>query len=59
MLDKARILYIEDNFDSRRLVRRVLESQGFEVVEAQYRRPGTRAPQRPDHRPGTYGYQHA
>ncbi len=34
MLEKARILYVEDNFDSRRLVRRVLESQGFEVVEA-------------------------
>ena len=35
MLGKARILYIEDNSDNRKLVRRVLEWDGYEVVEAQ------------------------
>ncbi len=35
MLSKGRILYIEDNSDNRKLVRRVLEWEGYEVVEAQ------------------------
>jgi two-component system cell cycle response regulator DivK len=35
MPSKAKILYIEDNFDNRKLVRRVLEAEGYEVVEAQ------------------------
>jgi len=35
MLGKLRILYVEDNHDNRMLVRRVLEAEGFEVVEAQ------------------------
>ncbi len=35
MLTKGRILYIEDNSDNRKLVRRVLEWEGYEVVEAQ------------------------
>jgi two-component system cell cycle response regulator DivK len=35
MAGKARILYVEDNFDNRMLVRRVLEAEGYEVVEAQ------------------------
>ncbi len=34
MLTKGRILYIEDNSDNRKLVRRVLEWEGYEVVEA-------------------------
>lgn len=34
MLTKGRILYIEDNSDNRKLVRRVLEWDGYEVVEA-------------------------
>ncbi len=34
MLNKGRILYIEDNSDNRKLVRRVLEWDGYEVVEA-------------------------
>jgi two-component system cell cycle response regulator DivK len=29
------ILYIEDNFDNRLLVRRVLEAEGYRVVEAE------------------------
>jgi two-component system cell cycle response regulator DivK len=29
------ILYIEDNFDNRMLVRRVLEAEGYRVVEAE------------------------
>lgn len=29
------ILYVEDNFDNRMLVRRVLEAQGYRVVEAE------------------------
>jgi two-component system, cell cycle response regulator DivK len=31
---KATILYVEDNSDNRKLVRRVLEVEGYEVVEA-------------------------
>jgi two-component system cell cycle response regulator DivK len=31
----ALILYIEDNFDNRMLVRRVLAAEGYEVVEAE------------------------
>jgi two-component system cell cycle response regulator DivK len=31
----ATILYIEDNFDNRMLVRRVLEAEGYRVVEAE------------------------
>ncbi len=34
MFNKGRILYIEDNSDNRKLVRRVLEWDGYEVVEA-------------------------
>lgn len=34
MTSKGRILYIEDNFENRMLVRRVLEAEGYEVVEA-------------------------
>ncbi len=40
MFTKGRILYIEDNSDNRKLVRRVLEWEGYEVVEA---RDGTEA----------------
>jgi two-component system cell cycle response regulator DivK len=32
---KATILYVEDNADNRKLVRRVLEVEGYEVIEAQ------------------------
>lgn len=35
MPSRATILYIEDNFDNRKLVSRVLEAEGYEVVEAQ------------------------
>jgi two-component system cell cycle response regulator DivK len=35
MTGRARILYIEDNSDNRKLVRRVLEAEGYEVIEAQ------------------------
>lgn len=31
---KGRILHVEDNADNRHLVRRVLEAEGYEVVEA-------------------------
>ncbi len=31
----ATILYIEDNFDNRLLVRRVLEAEGYRVIEAE------------------------
>jgi CheY-like chemotaxis protein len=34
MSNKATILYIEDNSDNRKLVRRVLEVEGYLVVEA-------------------------
>lgn len=32
---KAKILYIEDNFDNMTLVKRVLEIEGYEVIEAE------------------------
>src|SRR5512140_894020 len=35
MSSKATILYVEDNSDNRKLVRRVLEVEGYAVVEAQ------------------------
>ena len=31
---KGTILYVEDNSDNRKLVRRVLEAEGYAVVEA-------------------------
>jgi len=34
LFTKGKILYIEDNSDNRKLVRRVLEWDGYEVVEA-------------------------
>lgn len=34
-MSKKRILYVEDNFENRLFVRRVLESMGFELVEAE------------------------
>ncbi len=34
MPSKATILYVEDNADNRKLVRRVLEVEGYSVVEA-------------------------
>jgi len=33
-MSKATILYIEDNFDNRLLVRRVLVAEGYDVLEA-------------------------
>ena len=34
-MGKAKILYIEDNFDNMTLVRRVLEIEGYEVIAAE------------------------
>lgn len=34
MISRKTILYVEDNSDNRRLVRRVLEAEGFAVIEA-------------------------
>ena len=34
MISKGTILYVEDNSDNRKLVRRVLEVEGYSVVEA-------------------------
>ena len=34
MPSKGTILHVEDNADNRHLVRRVLESEGYEVIEA-------------------------
>ena len=34
MTSKGTILYVEDNSDNRKLVRRVLEVEGYSVVEA-------------------------
>ena len=42
MRDRASILYIEDNRDSRLLVRRVLEAEGYTMLEAQTSAEGLR-----------------
>jgi two-component system cell cycle response regulator DivK len=34
-MSKKRILYVEDNFQNRLFVRRVLESMGYELIEAE------------------------
>ena len=34
MTEKVTILYVEDNSDNRKLVRRVLEAEGYRVAEA-------------------------
>ena len=34
MAEKSIILYVEDNYDNRVLVRRVLEAEGYEIAEA-------------------------
>ncbi len=34
MNSKSIILYVEDNFDNRNLIRRVLEAEGYAMVEA-------------------------
>jgi two-component system cell cycle response regulator DivK len=46
----ARILYIEDNPDNRLLVKRVLEAEGYQLLEAANARDGLRQveAQRPD-----------
>ena len=33
-MTKKRILYVEDNFENRILVRRVLEAEGYKILEA-------------------------
>ena len=33
-MSKARVLYIEDNMDNMRLVKRILEIEGYEVISA-------------------------
>jgi two-component system cell cycle response regulator DivK len=35
MDSKHRVLYIEDNFQNRRLIKRLLKSKGYEVLEAE------------------------
>jgi two-component system, cell cycle response regulator DivK len=49
-MGKARVLYIEDNFDNMTLVRRVLEIEGYEVIAAMTGREGLAKAQesRPD-----------
>ena len=49
-MPNARILYIEDNFENRILVRRVLENEGYTVVEAPNAKTGLAQAQahRPD-----------
>ena len=39
-MGKAKILYIEDNFDNMTLVKRVLEIEGYEVIQAETGREG-------------------
>ncbi|MBA3532605.1 MAG: response regulator [Ardenticatenales bacterium] len=34
-MDAKTVLYIEDNFHNRRLVRKILESRGYTVIEAE------------------------
>ncbi len=34
-MSEKRILYVEDNFQNKRLVRKILKSRGFEILEAE------------------------
>lgn len=34
-MEEATILYVEDNLDNRMLVRRVLQAEGYQVIEAE------------------------
>ncbi len=49
-MNKPKVLYIEDNFDNRLLVKRVLLAEGFEFLEAEDAQSGIRlaAEERPD-----------
>ncbi|GAB4475877.1 MAG: hypothetical protein Kow00124_17430 [Anaerolineae bacterium] len=40
MTATARILYVEDNFENRLLIKRVLEAEGYTVIEAENGRTG-------------------
>ncbi len=40
MTATARILYVEDNFENRLLIKRVLEAEGYTVIEAENGRAG-------------------
>ena len=35
MTDQKTVLYIEDNFHNRRIVRKLLKSQGYKIIEAE------------------------
>jgi len=35
MADAKKILHVEDNFDNRLLIKRILQSEGYEVLEAE------------------------
>ena len=35
IMNRGRILYIEDNFENRRLIKRILEADDFTVIEAE------------------------
>jgi len=43
------ILYVEDNFENRLLVKRILQSAGYEIIEAEDARQGMQAAR--EHRP--------
>ena len=49
-MTRGRILYVEDNFENRILIKRVLESEGFTVIEAENGLAGIEAAEaeRPD-----------
>ena len=34
-MDQKTVLYIEDNFHNRRIVRKILQSRGYTVIEAE------------------------
>jgi two-component system cell cycle response regulator DivK len=35
MADAKKVLHVEDNFDNRLLIKRILQSEGYEVLEAE------------------------
>lgn len=57
--NKPTILYVEDNPDNRLLIRRVLVSEGYDVVEAANARDAMARIQKIRSRPHSHGYQHA
>ena len=59
MPEKSTILYVEDDFNNRTLVRRVLEAEGYQLVDAANASQALECLERTQNRFDLDGYQHA